>query len=164
MGLTMADCLKILKVAANATPQEIQTAFNRLAKIYHPDIIAGNLKRAANAEETRRFREMVEARTALITKIFITPSYETFSRKQSSPPPPPPPKPPKQEKPKYGGWQQAAYGAYAEHRIKQDWEYDTFGSKWDRDFEKQNSKREGEYERKQDNERKYRKHKKRYGR
>ena len=48
------DYYKIMGLAANATEQEIKTAYRRLARKYHPD-----LSKEPNAEE--RFKEMGEA-------------------------------------------------------------------------------------------------------
>lgn len=133
MGLTLAECLRILNISS---PQAAKDAFKALAKVHHPDMITARLNRAATAMETEKFRKMVEARDAL-SKGTFTPSYESFSSQKPSNKPSTPPK----QKPfKYGGWEQAAYGAYAKQRIRQDWEYETFGKEWDADFEKRYSK------------------------
>lgn len=141
MGLTLAECLRILNISS---PQAAKDAFKALVKVHHPDMITARLNRAATAIETEKFRKMVEARDALSKGIF-TSSYESFSSQRPPQKPPTPPKPPKQETPKqrpfnYGRWEQAAYGAYAKQRIKQDWEYETFGNEWEPDFEKRESR------------------------
>ena len=62
MGLTLAECLRILNISS---PQAAKDAFKALVKVHHPDMIAARFNRAATAIETEKFRKMVEARDAL---------------------------------------------------------------------------------------------------
>ncbi len=63
---TVKDYYKILEVSKTATADEIQKAYRRLAKLYHPDTHSGN------KECEPKFKDINEANTVLHLLIELT--------------------------------------------------------------------------------------------
>jgi len=61
MGVKFRDYYEVLGVSKTATPQEIKSAFRKLARKYHPDLVASAQKKSAE----EKFKELNEANEVL---------------------------------------------------------------------------------------------------
>lgn len=73
----LAWCYQILELTADATEQEIKTAYRRLARKYHPDLNAGD----RHAED--RFKQITLAYQTLLTALKQIP--QTHNKSYSAP-------------------------------------------------------------------------------
>ena len=77
----------VLEIPPDASPEDVKTAYHRLAKKWHPDRYHG----AEKAEAESKFRELAEAFSILKDPGKRLTLMEQMPRTAAPPPPPPPP-------------------------------------------------------------------------
>ncbi len=78
-------CFKILELDANASPDDVQKAFRKIVKIWHPDLYTGSPKLKDMAEEKLKAVNIAYAtvRSYIATRQKIRPKTETQSSSAS---------------------------------------------------------------------------------
>ena len=87
------DYYKLLGVGADASAEEIQAAYRRLAKAYHPDLNAGSAVAAARMARVNLAKTVLLDRETRAHYDLIRATRRQYKRVRVPPAPPPPPPP-----------------------------------------------------------------------